>query len=345
MHKINKVPTQPGIPEHNSNSSSSGAVGSSSSNNNNNLNATENPITTSASAPSVPNPPPRKSTSPTKDKDNPTKHQQQQPQQVRHIPIFVEGRDAPVLSSSTNRKSSSDKVPNPPVRNSSRPNTLNTSSVPLNTEPTSPLSPPPGPIPMGCSPHLNKDAAAPSKAPAEEPTSPQPMPPGPIPLPNLSDTQQQQQQQQPEVSNDAPDSTKDTSSESDSIKSDPALDKVKSIQDKLQDIKKRIEDFKGSKTDKEYLYLDDLLTRYLLQLDCIDSGGREEIRKIRKESIVSVNRCLSLLDHRAKSNAESNDEILSKIQAESNAKDNKKSESPAAVAAAATTKVDESTKK
>ncbi|CAB4061813.1 unnamed protein product [Lepeophtheirus salmonis] len=69
---------------------------------------------------------------------------------------------------------------------------------------------------------------------------------------------------------------------------DPALEKVKSIQGNLAEITRRIEEFKGSKRDKEYLYLDEMLTRHLLSLDGIDSGGKEEIRKIRKESIKQV---------------------------------------------------------
>ena len=255
-------------------------------------NEDENSIKTSASAPSVPSnnspvPPPRR-TSPPKE-------------HVRHIPIIVEGRDTPVYSRKTSEPTRNATVHETPAR---RPGSLTTSNpTPPKQEPTSPISPPPGPIPMGWE-DKKKDP---------EPNSPQPMPPGPIPLPcspNLMET---------DGGNPSIHAVHPNSDESSSAV-DPAMEKVQSIRENLKDIKNRIDNFQGSKKDKEYLYLDDLLTRYLLQLDCIDSGGKEEIRKIRKESIVSVNRCLSLLDHRASKEspsdqAETNNQILSDLAA------------------------------
>jgi hypothetical protein len=57
--------------------------------------------------------------------------------------------------------------------------------------------------------------------------------------------------------------------------------------------------FQGSRSDKEYLYLDDMLTKQLIALDGIDTAGREEIRQLRKDSIAFVNSCLSALDEKA----------------------------------------------
>jgi BCL2-associated athanogene 3 len=58
----------------------------------------------------------------------------------------------------------------------------------------------------------------------------------------------------------------------------------------------------GSRSDKEYLYLDDMLTKHLISLDGIDTAGREEIRQLRKDSIAFVNKCLSRLDEKATEN-------------------------------------------
>ena len=44
----------------------------------------------------------------------------------------------------------------------------------------------------------------------------------------------------------------------------------------------------------------EMLTRQLLALDSIEPDGDTEIRKIRKESIHSVNMCLSLLDSKVR---------------------------------------------
>ena len=85
----------------------------------------------------------------------------------------------------------------------------------------------------------------------------------------------------------------------------------------------KIEKFTGSKTDKEYLYLDEMLTRHLISLDRIDPEGELEIRQLRKESIKSVNRCLSLLDRKVSDvtgDAEDNNQVLSQLAEKSDKK-------------------------
>jgi len=85
----------------------------------------------------------------------------------------------------------------------------------------------------------------------------------------------------------------------------------------------KIEKFTGSKTDKEYLYLDEMLTRHLISLDGIDPEGELEIRQLRKESIKSVNRCLSLLDRKVSDvtgDAEDNNQVLSQLAEKSDKK-------------------------
>ena len=86
----------------------------------------------------------------------------------------------------------------------------------------------------------------------------------------------------------------------------------------------KIEKFDGSKTDKEYLYLDEMLTRHLISLDGIDPEGQLEIRQLRKESIKSVNRCLSLLDRKVSEvtggDAEHNNQVLSELAEKSDTK-------------------------
>jgi NTP pyrophosphatase (non-canonical NTP hydrolase) len=79
----------------------------------------------------------------------------------------------------------------------------------------------------------------------------------------------------------------------------PAEAKLRKIQSEVEELLQRVEKFQGSKKDKEYLYLDDLLTQKLCLLDGIDSEGRDDIRKLRKDSIKTINRCLSMLDRHA----------------------------------------------
>merc|ERR1711936_1005691 len=98
---------------------------------------------------------------------------------------------------------------------------------------------------------------------------------------------------------------------------DPKVAKLDKINEEVESLMEKIRNFNGSKQDKEYLYLDEMLTRHLIALDGIEPEGQTEIRQMRKESIKSVNRCLSLLDHKVTdgSNAQENNQILSDLAA------------------------------
>merc|ERR1712226_413872 len=350
------------------------------------LSEPHNNLSTSASAPSVPSHPNRPCTAPPAApprRSVPTRvnMNSEQPQQeettpaVRHIPIFVEGRDEPVfnkkLSNSelNQRKTSDGKIKDDESSGIRKPSDFYPGGLkkvsrgatnPLNLdvnqqipqEPTSPMSPPTGPIPMGYDPQVNFEP------PKEAPTSPQPCPPGPIPMscsPNFlqqpvkeSNNIQENSSPEQQTSKDQTDTTtshvrnntesedgdghinRKTSTESgqqegvyivpisiqgeeDSNKTkaatcekqaeakpvDPAIDKLQQVKDSVAEIVEKVESYKGSKDDKEYRYLDEMLTRHLISLDSIESGGRDDIRQMRKDTIRSINRCVSMLDARA----------------------------------------------
>merc|ERR1712110_1165751 len=100
-------------------------------------------------------------------------------------------------------------------------------------------------------------------------------------------------------------------------KPDPCLEKITKIQGNVGDLVKQLEKFKGSKNSKEYKYLDEMLTRNLLALDGLNLEGRDDVRQVRKESIKSINRCLSILESKASGanneQATKNNEILSEL--------------------------------
>merc|ERR1711963_744114 len=79
---------------------------------------------------------------------------------------------------------------------------------------------------------------------------------------------------------------------------DPEVAKLDKINEEVESLMDKIRNFSGSKQDKGYLYLDEMLTRHLIALDGIEPEGQSEIRQMRKESIKSVNMCLSMLDER-----------------------------------------------
>lgn len=57
----------------------------------------------------------------------------------------------------------------------------------------------------------------------------------------------------------------------------------------------------GSKQDKEYVYLDEMLTRELIKLDDIETEGRENVRQARKNAIKTIQDTISLLETKAPS--------------------------------------------
>jgi len=240
--------------------------------------------------------------------------QPEQQQQVRHIPIRVEGRDEPVI----NVRKPSDFYPsNVKVaergqeeekrRPSHHPPTtlkVNNNEKMNKAEPTSPLSPIPSdqPIPMG---YTETDSSTSNAKVNEEPTSPQPMPAGPIPLPCSTNYMAPPTATSQETTAKAPPTV--------SNPDDPCLAKLAKIQANVDDLAKQLQVFQGDKESKEYRFLDEMLTRNLLALDGIDTAGRDDVRQGRRESIKSINRCLSILESKAKNQAAANNEILSDL--------------------------------
>merc|ERR1711963_1229917 len=244
----------------------------------------EHNLSTSASDPSVP--------STEQPQKQPQAQAQQPPQQnepaVRHIPIFVEGREKPVLNSEEGIKKPSDFYP-PNVkverRSQNPPSSLKVNNLkePQKQEPTSPLSPIPSdqPIPMG---YTETDNAING----QEPTSPQPMPAGPIPMP-CGPNFMNKKEASPPPPPPPPQQPKQEPSAAKKIDpKDPCLQQLFKIQDNVSDLVNQLDEFKGDKNSKEFKYLDEMLTRNLLALDGIETGGRDDVRQARKESINAI---------------------------------------------------------
>lgn len=328
---------------------------------------------------------------------------------VRHIPIFVEGRPEPIFNPNLNSSQQQQQQQPPRSQQNDLPFSKPSDYYPPGIqrvkskedavvchEPTTPLGPPPGPIPMGYTPsevagQPQGDLLKPDQVPAE-PTTPQGPPPGPIPMgwvprddlqvepppevqqppvpPQRHRTPPQPPQQPPpEQPPSKAEPARKTSSEKESRKdpvvnvipikvdqgrpespprpqqasrtpsqepvqkspvptkkhtppaaagpTNPKIAKLEKIKEDVESLTTKIDNFTGSKTDKEYLYLEEMLTRHLLSLDGIEPEGDSEIRQIRKESINSVNRCLSYLDRKVSdittNDAADNDKILSDL--------------------------------
>ncbi|CAG9767183.1 unnamed protein product [Ceutorhynchus assimilis] len=81
------------------------------------------------------------------------------------------------------------------------------------------------------------------------------------------------------------------------------IEQIQAIQKDVSTLLRQVEAFNGLPRDKNYLYLDEMLTRNLLKLDNVDTQGQDTIRSARKEAIKCIERAISLLEARAAANA------------------------------------------
>lgn len=74
------------------------------------------------------------------------------------------------------------------------------------------------------------------------------------------------------------------------------ISKIQAIQRDVLDLMCAVEQFGGKRGDKDYNYLDEMLTRNLLKLDTIDTNGKESIRLARKEAIKCIQASIAVLE-------------------------------------------------
>ncbi|XP_022207723.2 BAG domain-containing protein Samui isoform X3 [Nilaparvata lugens] len=224
-----------------------------------------NPATGQTAADSKPPVPPSS-------KPQQSPNMQQQPQHktstVRHIPIFVEGRDEPILPKNVDQEYNS--VPQPQQQQQwQQPQQQFTTSHQF--------QPQRKPSSQGFQQQFQQQSASPPPPPQQQ--MPRPRDQTDSGVPQQQQQQQQQQPEQPKVDVNDP------------------IYKVQLIQKEVDALRQQIEAFSGkTRADKEFIYLDEMLTRNLLKLDNISTEGKENIRAVRKEAINSVQKCISLLE-------------------------------------------------
>ncbi|XP_039963348.1 BAG domain-containing protein Samui isoform X2 [Bactrocera tryoni] len=81
-----------------------------------------------------------------------------------------------------------------------------------------------------------------------------------------------------------------------------SISKIQDIQRDVLDLMAKVENFTGTRQDKEYVYLDEMLTRNLLKLDTIDTNGKDSIRLARKEAIKCIQASINVLEAKANEN-------------------------------------------
>lgn len=99
-----------------------------------------------------------------------------------------------------------------------------------------------------------------------------------------------------------PSQTNDDSNIKPKMKSKPensTLQQIAVILQNVEDLVLRVEAYSGTGRDKQFRFLDEMLTRCMLRLDDIDTEGREDIRSARKAAVMEVQSCIDKLEAKA----------------------------------------------
>ncbi|CAH2007681.1 unnamed protein product [Acanthoscelides obtectus] len=138
-------------------------------------------------------------------------------------------------------------------------------------------------------------------------------PKGEIPIPvqrEFSPARQQQQPQahqqtpQPQAAPQQPQQEAPQQQQQEKAKQQPQgpIEQIQCIQKDVSDLMKQVEVFAGKPKDKQYLYLDEMLTRNMLKLDNIETGGLDSIRNARRECIRCIEKAIGVLESKAAAN-------------------------------------------
>lgn len=76
----------------------------------------------------------------------------------------------------------------------------------------------------------------------------------------------------------------------------PSIKKIIHVLEKVQYLEQEVEEFVGKKTDKTYWLLEEMLTKELLELDSVETGGQDSVRQARKEAVCKIQAILEKLE-------------------------------------------------
>nr|SVE74000.1 EOG090X0OY9 [Daphnia atkinsoni] len=190
---------------------------------------------------------------------------------VRHIPIMVEGRDEPLLPSVAEEGGQFTDAEK-----------RSKTAIPMPFYPAPEKTVPVTQIPISVSNPTAENPTKTEKVVEVEQKNEVRDGSVPIPLPydRLSD-----------------DSGKSAgSSASVDIQTATDLELIDRIQRETESLLPRIEEFRGDRHDRGFLFLDEMLTRLLLKLDNVQVEGRDDVRSARRQAISSITRCINLLE-------------------------------------------------
>ncbi|NXX16680.1 BAG4 regulator, partial [Podargus strigoides] len=78
----------------------------------------------------------------------------------------------------------------------------------------------------------------------------------------------------------------------------PEIQRILHVMGEAELLEEEVDEFVGKKTDKSYRLLEEMLTKLLLELDSIETGGKESVRQARKESVHRIQAILDKLERK-----------------------------------------------
>ncbi|XP_078107815.1 BAG family molecular chaperone regulator 4 [Sander vitreus] len=83
------------------------------------------------------------------------------------------------------------------------------------------------------------------------------------------------------------------------LSDNPGLAKVQQVMARMLLLQEDVDEFVGRKTDKSYRYLEELLTKELLELDSVETQGQDNVRQARKDAVQKIQAILDRLERKA----------------------------------------------
>ncbi|NXU50646.1 BAG4 regulator, partial [Turnix velox] len=78
----------------------------------------------------------------------------------------------------------------------------------------------------------------------------------------------------------------------------PEIQRILQVTAQSERLEQEVDEFVGKKTEKSYKLLEEMLTKLLLELDSIETGGQEGVRQARKESVHRIQAILDKLERK-----------------------------------------------
>ncbi|XP_068130708.1 BAG family molecular chaperone regulator 4 isoform X1 [Hyperolius riggenbachi] len=149
-------------------------------------------------------------------------------------------------------------------------------------------------------PNYNNQRPFPGYQPGiSQPGQPSEPKPNPVPPnPHYSASPQMYNRRDPSNEETIPRTKEANASPADPANAHPSIVKITQVLEKVAELEEEVDEFVGRKTDMSYRCLEELLTKQLLELDSIETGGLDNVRQARKEAVRKLQSILERLERK-----------------------------------------------